>query len=63
VQQASQSSDINQKERTRREIERQVEAFLSQGGRISVVDNQRQQSTALLGTAWRDYDEAIELLN
>ena len=63
MQQASQSSDINQKERTRREIERQVEAFLSQGGRISVVDNQRQQSTALLGTAWRDYDEAIELLN
>lgn len=63
MQRASHSNDINQKERTRREIERQVEAFLNQGGRISVVDNQRQQSTALLGTAWRDYDEGIELLN
>jgi hypothetical protein len=57
------ANQVNQKERARREIERQVEDFLNQGGRISVVDNQRQHSTALLGTAWRDYDEAIELLN
>ncbi|MFU8765341.1 MAG: hypothetical protein ACNA7T_12500 [Haliea sp.] len=63
MQRPSHSSDVSHKERTRREIERQVEAFLNQGGRISVVDNQRQQSTALLGTAWRDYDEAVELLN
>jgi hypothetical protein len=63
MQQAGHSKDLNQKERTRREIERQVEAFLNQGGRIAVVDNQRQHSAALLGTAWRDYDEAIELLN
>jgi hypothetical protein len=57
------ANQVNQKERTRREIERQVEAFLDKGGRISVVENQRQQSTALLGTAWRDYEEAVELLN
>lgn len=63
MQQVSHSKELNQKERTRREIERQVEDFLNQGGRIAVVDNQRQQSAALLGTAWRDYDEAIELLN
>lgn len=63
MQQVSHSKELNQKERTRREIERQVEDFLNQGGRIAVVDNQRQHSAALLGTAWRDYDEAIELLN
>jgi hypothetical protein len=63
MQQHNPANQVNQKERTRREIERQVEAFLNQGGRIAVVDNQRQQSAALLGTAWRDYDEAIELLN
>lgn len=57
------ANELNQKERARREIERQVEDFLNKGGRISVVDTQRQQSTAMLGTAWRDYDEAVELLN
>lgn len=57
------ANQVNQKERTRREIERQVEAFLDKGGRISIVDNQRQQSTALLGVAWHEYDEAIELVN
>ncbi len=57
------NDQINQKERARREIEHQVEAFLNNGGRISVVDTQRQQSAALFGTAWRDYDEAVELIN
>lgn len=57
------ANQVNQKERARREIERQVEAFLNKGGRIAVVDNQRQQSTALLGIAWHEYDEAIELVN
>ncbi len=63
MQRTSHSNELNQKERARREIERQVEDFLNKGGRISVVDTQRQQSAALLGTAWRDYDEAVELLN
>ncbi|MFO7552406.1 MAG: hypothetical protein R6W80_13435 [Haliea sp.] len=63
MQRTSHSNELNQKERARREIERQVEDFLNNGGRISVVDTQRQQSAALLGTAWRDYDEAVELLN
>lgn len=63
MQRSSHSIQVNQKERARREIERQVEAFLNKGGRISVVDNQRQQTAALLGVAWREYDEAIELIN
>ncbi|MEQ8803889.1 hypothetical protein [Haliea sp.] len=63
MQRTSHSNELNQKERTRREIERQVEDFLNKGGRISVVDTRRQQFVALLGTAWRDYDEAVELLN
>lgn len=63
MQRSSHTTQVNQKERARREIERQVEAFLNKGGRIAVVDNQRQQSKALLGIAWHDYDEAIELVN
>lgn len=63
MQRQATADQLNQKERARREIERQVEAFLNKGGRISVVDNQRQQSAALLGVAWHEYDEAIELIN
>ncbi|MDO8863070.1 hypothetical protein Q6D67_15285 [Haliea sp. E1-2-M8] len=64
MQRSSQTNHLSQKERARREIERQVEAFLTSGGRISVVDTyQLQQTAALLGTAWREYDEGIELLN
>lgn len=60
---ASHSRNLNQKERTRREIERQVEDFLNQGGRIAVVDSQRQQTAAVLGSAWRNDNEVIELIN
>lgn len=63
MQRTSHNNQVNQKERARREIERQVAAFLNSGGRISVVDTQRQPAAAVLGTAWREYDEAIELIN
>lgn len=63
MQQTSHTNQMNQKERARREIERQVEAFLNNGGRISVVDTRGQETTALLGTAWHEYDEAIQLIN
>lgn len=63
MQRISHSNEVNQKERARREIERQVEDFLNRGGRISVVDTRGQETAALLGTAWREYDEAMELLN
>ncbi|MEQ9465003.1 MAG: hypothetical protein RJQ10_15175 [Haliea sp.] len=57
------SHDLNQKERARQEIDRQVEAFLNSGGRISVVDTRAQHQPSVQGYAWREYEEAIGLLN
>ncbi len=63
MQRRAHSNELNQKERARQEIERQVEAFLSKGGRISVVDARALSRPPLQVTAWRDYEETIGLLN
>lgn len=55
--------NLNLKERERLEIQRQIEDFLRSGGRIRVFDAPVARSAAVLGIAWRDHDEAIELLN
>lgn len=63
MQRHTHSNDLNQKERARQEIQRQVEAFLNRGGRISVVDTRVQQQRSVQGCAWREYEEAIGLVN
>ena len=51
------SARVVDKERIRREINHQVEAFLRKGGEIDVVSDAENNTRAKRGTVWHNQDE------
>lgn len=56
-------AELNQKERTRREINTQIDAFLRNGGKISVISVTRQDPPARFSTTWNGHEEPHNLIN
>jgi hypothetical protein len=56
------SARVVDKERTRREINRQIETFLRQGGQIDVVSDAENSARAKRGTVWHNQDEITGVL-
>ena len=51
----------HEKERIRAEIDDQVAEFLNRGGKIDIVNNERQQRDSV-GSVWHQQDELSKLI-
>lgn len=56
-------AELNQKERARREITAQIDAFLRNGGKISVISTTRRDPPVRLSTTWNGHGEPHNLIN
>ncbi|PLW82648.1 hypothetical protein CWI75_08670 [Kineobactrum sediminis] len=56
-------AELNQKERTRQEINAHVDAFLRNGGEISVISVQRRETPVRHGTPWNGHEDPSYLIN
>lgn len=56
-------AELNQKERIRKEINAHVDAFLRNGGEISVISLQRRETPVRHGTTWNGHEEPYNLVN
>ena len=56
-------AELNQKERARREINAQIDAFLRNGGKISVISITRRDPPTHYGTTWHGHEEPQNLIN
>lgn len=54
-------ANIEEKNRVREEIERQVQQFLSKGGRIEVVSAGLNGRRAAIGSVWHGQDDFSDL--